>query len=138
MFETLLEQSNQVERAKLLASAESESGMWLQAIQVQSLGTQLDTYTLRVSVVLRIGATVCEPLVCRCGANVNTLGLHNLACRFSADRLARHAELNNVVKRAIQTFDVPCILEPLGFSSDDDRKPDDITTLAYKRRKAHE
>ena len=42
-YETLLEESNQVERARLLAAAESESGMRLQAIPVPSLRTQLDT-----------------------------------------------------------------------------------------------
>ena len=135
-FETLLEESNQVERARLLAAAESESGMWLQAIPVPSLGTQLDPDTLTVSVALRIGAPVCEPHVCRCGANVNTLGLHSLACRFSAGRLARHGELNDVVKRALQTSGVPCLLEPPGLSRDDGRRPDGITMFAYKHGKA--
>ena len=36
-IETLLERSNQVERARLLAADEFESGMWLQAIPVPSL-----------------------------------------------------------------------------------------------------
>ena len=36
-FETLLKEPKQVERARLLATAESESGMWLQAIPVPSL-----------------------------------------------------------------------------------------------------
>ena len=76
-FETLSEVSNQVERASLLVEAECESGMWLQAIPVTSLGTQLDADTLAVSVAFRIGVPVCEPHVCRCGVNFNTLGLHN-------------------------------------------------------------
>ena len=134
-FETLLEQSNQVERARLLAAAESETGMWLQAIPVPSLGTQLDPDTLTVSVALRIGAPVCEPHVCRCGSNVNTLVLHILPCRFSARRLVRHAELNNVVKTVLRTSEVLCLLEQLGFSRNDDRKPDDITVFAYKLAK---
>ena len=83
-----MEESNQVERASLLAAAESESGMWLQAIPVPSLGTHLVADTLTAAVALRIRAPVCEPHVCRCGPNFNTLGLHVLASRFSADRLA--------------------------------------------------
>ena len=136
MFETLLEQSNQVERARLLAAGESESGIWLQAIPVSSLGTQLDADTLTLSVALRIEALVCEPHVCRFGANVITLGLHNLACRFSADRLARHAELNDVFKRSLQTSVVPCLLEPPGLSKYDGRRPDGITMFANKHGKA--
>ena len=71
-FETLLEESNKVETARLLAAAESESAMWLQAIPVPSLGTQQDADTLTVSVALWFGGPVCELQVCRCGANVNT------------------------------------------------------------------
>ena len=111
-FETLLEESNQVERTRLQAAAGSESGMWLQAIPVPSLGTQLDPNTMTVSVALRFGAPVCEPHVCRCGANFDTLSFHNLACRFSAGRLARPAELNDAIKRDHQTSGVPCLLEP--------------------------
>ena len=110
-FETPLTESYQVERARLLALAESESGLWLKAIQVPSLGTQLKPDTFTVSVVLWIGAPVCEPHVCRSRANVSTLGLHNLACRLSPCRLVRHVELNDVVKRAHQTSEVPCLLE---------------------------
>ena len=92
--------------------------------------------TLTVLVALKIGAPVCEPHVCRCGANFNTLGLHNLACRFSAGRLARHAELNDAVKRPLQASGVPCLLEPPGISRDDRRRPDGITMFAYKHGKA--
>ena len=99
----------------MLAAAESVSGMWFQAILVPSLRTELDPDTLTVSAALRIGAPVCEPHVCRRGANVNTLGLHNLPCRFNAGRLARYAELNDVVNRALQSSGVPCLLEPPGL-----------------------
>ena len=87
---------------------------------------------MTVSVALRIGAPVYEPHVCRCGANVITFGLHNLAFRFSAGRIARHAELNGVVKRALQTSGVPCLLDPPCLSRDDGRRPDGVTMLAYK------
>ena len=90
-----------MEKARFLAVAESESGIWIQEIPVPSLETQLDADTFTVAVALRIRSPVCEPHVCRCGANVNTLSLHTLACRFSAGRLARHAKLNDVVKWAL-------------------------------------
>ena len=91
---------------------------------------------MTMSVALRIGAPICEPQICRCGANVITLGLHNLACRFSAGRLVRYAELNEVVKRALQTSVVPCQLEPPGLSIYDGRRPNDITMSAYNYGKA--
>ena len=78
---------------------------------------------------------VCEPHACRCGANVNTLGLRNLACRFSAGRLVKRAELNEVVKRALHTSGLSCPQEPHGLSRDDGRKPDDITMFAHKHGK---
>ena len=91
---------------------------------------------MTVPVVLRNGAPVCEPQVCRCVANVVTLAHYNLACRFSAGRLAKHAELNHVVNRAVQTSGVPCPLDTPGLSIHDGRKPDDITMFAYKHGKA--
>ena len=72
------------------------------------IGIQLDADTLTVAAALRIGARVCEPHACRCGAKFNTLGLHNMACRFSAGRLARYAELKDDVKRVLQTSGVLC------------------------------
>ena len=48
-------------------------------------------------------------------SQVDTLGLHNLACRFSPGKLARHDALNDVVRRALQTSGAPCLLEPPGI-----------------------
>ena len=53
-FKTHLEESNLIERARWPATAESESGIRLQAIPVPSLGTQLDIDTFTVAVALRI------------------------------------------------------------------------------------
>ena len=99
-----------MERAILLETEESELGMWLQAIPVPSLRMHLDSDILTVVVALDIGAPVCEPHVCNCEANVDKLGLHSLTCRFSAGRLAKHAESNDAVKRALQTSWNPCLL----------------------------
>ena len=46
--ENLLLVADQVSRARLLAAARKESGAWLNALPVPSLGTQLDPETLRV------------------------------------------------------------------------------------------
>ena len=55
-FETFLKESNYKERVRLLAAAESESGMWLQAIPVPSLGSQMNSDTLTVAAIFRIRA----------------------------------------------------------------------------------
>ena len=89
--ENLLLVADQVSRARLLAAARKESGAWLNALPVPSLGTQLDPETLRVSIALRIGADVCQPHSCRCGRLMDARGLHGLSCRFSAG----HFTLNN-------------------------------------------
>ena len=113
-----------MERARSLAAAESETGSLLQANPVPLLGTQLDADTLSVSVALMIGAAVCEPHLCRFGANV------------SAGRLARHAELIDVVKRALRKTGFSCLLEPPDLFRYDGRKPDGVTKFAYKHGKA--
>ena len=53
-----------------------------------------------ISVALRTGAPVSEPHACRCGRLVDRLGHHGLSCRYSAGRLPRHANINDLVKRA--------------------------------------
>ena len=53
-FERMLKESYQVERARVFAASQSESGMSLQAFPVPSLGTQLDVNTKTVAVALSI------------------------------------------------------------------------------------
>ena len=52
---TLLENADQFSRARLLASAQPESGAWASAIPVPNLGTQLSPAELRITFALRIG-----------------------------------------------------------------------------------
>ena len=62
---------------------------------------------------------------------VNDLGLHGLSCRYSAGRLPRHSNLNDVVKRALATAGVPSWLEPLGLDRGDGRRPDGLTVFPF-------
>ena len=45
-------------RARLMAMAQKESGAWLNALPVSSLGTLLDPENFRVVIALRVGADV--------------------------------------------------------------------------------
>ena len=82
-----------------------------------------------------MGATICEPHNCRCGRRVDGLGHHGLSCRYSAGRLPRHANLNDVVKRALTAAGVPSWLEPVGLDRGDGRRPDGVTIFPYSHGK---
>ena len=127
----LLDGADQISRARLLAAACGESGSWLHALPTPSLGTLLDPDSFRVAVALRVGAVVCEPHPCRCGQMMDARGLHGLSCKYSAGRHPRHAALNDVVRRSLQSAGIPSILEPVGVDRGDGRRPDGITVFPF-------
>ena len=57
-WENMLRVADQVCRARLLATAQRESGAWLNALPVSSLGTLLDSESFRAAIALRVGADV--------------------------------------------------------------------------------
>ena len=124
------------DRARLLAARVDESGSWVHALPTPTLGTLMDEECLRITIALRIGAEVCQPHRCRCGATVDRLGHHPLSCRYSAGRLPRHAALNDVVKRALTTAGIPSYLEPPGLDRGDGRRPDGMTIIPFKNGKS--
>ena len=134
--EKLLNETNQVSRARVLAASCKETGLWLHAIPIPALGTLFDPETLRIAVALRVGANVCEPHPCRCGQNMDELGLHGLSCKFSAGRFPRHAALNDVMKRSLQRAGLPSVLEPLGMDRGDGKRPDGVTVFPFKNGKS--
>ena len=134
-FDGLLERADQISRARLLAASSRESGLWLHALPVPSLGTLLDPESFRVAVALRVGAEVCVPHSCRCGREMDARGLHGLSCRFSAGRHPRHAVLNDVIRRALQSAGIPSVLEPVGIDRGDGKRPDGLTVFPYSNGK---
>ena len=60
------------------AASQPKSGAWLNALPSSSLGTLLDSDSLRIGVALRLGLRICESHPCRCGANIDEFGLHPL------------------------------------------------------------
>ena len=97
----MLHVADQVWRARLLATAQRESGAWLNALPVSSLGTLLDSESFRVVIALRAGGDVYIPHSCRFGGRMDSRGLHGLSCRYSTGRFPRHSAMNDVVKRAL-------------------------------------
>ena len=91
-WDRMLSEADQVSRARLLATAQSESGAWFNALPVPSLGTLLDSESFRVAIALRVGADVCIPHSCRCGGRKDSKGWQGLSCH------PRHSAMNDVVK----------------------------------------
>jgi hypothetical protein len=123
------------EKARLLAVSTKESGMWLNALPIPTLGNLLDNDALRVSIALRLGAKVCNPHRCRCGKNVDVHGRHGLSCKKSGGRYSRHASLNHIVQRALNSAQVPSILEPPGLERENGKRPDGLTQIPWKNGK---
>jgi len=79
--------SDAVSHTRLLAIATKESGAWLNALPVSSLGLRMDNDTICVAVGLRLDIPLCKPHVCcHCGAEVGHLATHGLSCRWSEGR----------------------------------------------------
>ena len=120
------------ERARLLAVAKWESGLWLLALPSSNIGTMLDDTTFRLAASLRLGAPCCSSHRCRCGEAVNSLGHHGLSCSRSAGRIARHANINDIIRRALVAVGVPAVLEPNGLARDDGKRPDGMSLFPWK------
>lgn len=119
-------------KARLLAAHEKESGAWLNTLPSAPLGTLLDNSSFRIAVSLRIGQPVCEPHNCNsCGESVDILGYHGLSCRKSTGRWSRHAAINDILKRALTSAEIPSVLEPPGCCRNDGKKADGMTLIPW-------
>ena len=126
----LVNASDQQASARLTAVTTSESGAWLQALPISSLGLRMDDETIRVAVGLRLGLSLCRPHMCTsCGVEVDNLGTHGLSCRFSKGRHSRHAAINDSIKRSLACAKVPSHLEPTGLYRSDGKRPDGATIV---------
>ena len=82
---------------------------------------------------LRLGANLCAPHVCLCGATVNALGTHGLSCKKSAGRHPRHGLLNDVIWRAMQRAQIPSSKKSVGFFRSDGKRPDGVSLIPWAR-----
>ncbi|KAI5638219.1 hypothetical protein NE865_09165 [Phthorimaea operculella] len=63
---------------------------------------------------------------------VGQMGHHGLSCQKSAGRISRHSTLNDIVRRALGTANVPAILEPNGIIRTDGKRPDGMSLVPWK------
>jgi len=58
---------------------------------------------------------------------IESSGVHGLACRKSAGRHMRHNAVDDLIKRALASANVPSVLEPIALSRDNGKRPEDLT-----------
>ena len=130
---TLLARADQFSRARLLASAQPESGAWISAIPVPSLGTNMSPDEIRIAIALRTGSKICENHVCKCSKNADEFGYHLLSCQFNEGRHPRHSAINDIICRSLRAAGVHSTMEPVGLNRGDGRRPDGITIFPFSR-----
>ena len=119
------------ERAAMLAAQHPLARGWLRCFPVPQVGTSLSDSTFRVGSCQRLGIRPCTFDICaRCRSVPSTAGTHGLHCRRSAGRHSRHSSLNEEVKRAFCSAQVPARREPTGLNTNQLR-PDGITTVPW-------
>ena len=111
-YDTLLEgASDPRSRARLLAVTTRESGAWLKALPISSLGLRMDDDVVRTAVGLRLGVPLCRPHLCRhCRQEVDELATHGLSCIKSEGRHPRHAAINSIIQRSLALAQIPSTL----------------------------
>ena len=131
VHETLTDITNQVAAARLNAASYAASSLWLHAISIPSLRTQLDSKLFCITIAQRVGKPVCKPHTCKCERHVDALSLHILSCQVSPGRFPLHSALNNVVMHTLQHAGFPFILEPVGLDRVDGKRLDGVTIFSY-------
>ena len=133
ILEDLISNADNVSKCRLLSASSTSAGVWLSALPIPSLGLKLSNEQMRICVALRLGSRICVPHQCICGATVHEDGIHGLSCRKNGGRAPRHAEANDVIKRALVSAGIPAIKEPQGISRQDGKRPDGATLLPWER-----
>lgn len=101
-FAKFLEGCTPQDTGRLLAVQRKETGAWLTAPPVSSLGLRLEDDAVRIGVGLRLGTPLCSAHKCTlCGNQVDDRGTHGLHCRKKTGVHSRHAALNDVIKRSL-------------------------------------
>jgi hypothetical protein len=120
-------------KARLNAYQGKVAGAWLNAYPSRTMGLKLTDEQTRIALGLRLGANICEPHQCICGATVEKDGRHGLACKKSVGRHPRHSMLNDLVKRALASAGLPSTLEPVGLTRSDGKRADGVTMIPWSR-----
>ena len=134
-FRKLLEViDTDVGHARLLAANTKESGAWLHALPIASVGLRMEDDDVRIAAAIRLGAYLCHPHKCyHCGNDVDATAIHGLSCLKSAGRSYRHTAINTIIQKALSAGNIPSRLEPSGLYRSDGKRPDGITIAPWER-----
>ena len=134
-FRELLEAINtDVGHARLLAASTKESGVWLHALPIASVGLRMDDDDVCIAAAIHLGAYLCHPHKCyHCGNDVDIHAIHGLSCLKSAGRSFQHTAINTIIQRALSAGNIPSRLEPSGLYRSDGKRPDEITIAPWER-----
>jgi hypothetical protein len=132
----LSSQPDEYNRARLLAAAAAHSGDWLNVLPISSCGLRLDDEAIRVAVGLRLGASLCDPHDCPCGAFVDSRGSHGLSCKRGGGKIVRHNYINDLIYHALVRAGIPSTKEPVGLSRTDGKRPDGLTLIPWSAGKS--
>ena len=97
---------------------------------IMSIGLRLSDEIIPIVVFFRLGLRTCP-----CGTEVDSRGLHGLSCRRSTARQQRHADLNDIMWRAIRRAQIPVAKQPVGLTRRDGKRPDGATLIPRSRDK---
>ena len=84
---------------------------------------------------MRLGASICSPFSCTCGAAVDSRGAHGLSCLKSAGRQPRHAQVNDLIFKAFSRAGIPSVKEPTGLLPLSNLRPDGVTIIPWSQGK---
>ena len=116
-----------------MSAKQPHAGDWLLAPSITAVGLQISDEEIRLSSGLRLGARLCQPHTCDCGAMVDSLGIYELSCRKNVGRQIRHSTINDIIWRAMRRASIPSMKEPLGLLRDDGKRLDGVTLIPWAR-----
>ncbi|GBP47527.1 hypothetical protein EVAR_30616_1 [Eumeta japonica] len=90
----------------------------------------MDDNSLRVAMALRLGCNVCEPHLCIYCSTIEANGYHGLTCQRSSGIFPLPPSLKDIIRRAVVTANVPCMLESSGLSRSDGHLMDPLEKWA--------
>ena len=120
----------------VVTTDQAHSGDWISATPITQIGTKLNDDELRISIAFCLWLVLCHPHRCRCGSSVFPDDLRPLSCWLSASRFPRHAEINDIAKRALVAARFHFVLKRVGLDDGNGRRPDGITVFPFGQSKA--
>ena len=98
-------------------------------------GLRLQNEDICVAVGFWLSTALYKPHQYPCGALVDVIGFHDLSCKLSASKHARHNVINDLIARAVTLANISSVKEPQGLSRSDGKRSDGMTLILWKTGK---